>query len=186
MPTHEPDCSCGRGPSVAQGKWYGVRSYLHLFYEDCTGASPDGDRDGSSSQGSWAPLIWKVSLSTGTLFLLVGAAALATGSLVPPKLEGIGEEEFMVLDMQAVQYNHALGTCRLVGMALCAVAGALGAIGLLSCALALRRPQEEEQQLSPILRGSPPPRLPTTFTQAGTAVPFGISHVHGVQPRWDT
>ncbi|NXT47707.1 NRSN2 protein, partial [Pluvianellus socialis] len=128
MPTHESNCSCGRGPSVAQGKWYGVRSYLHLFYEDCTGASPDGDRDGSSPHGAWAPLIWKVSLSTGTLFLLVGAAALATGSLVPPKLEGIGEEEFMVLDMQAVRYNHALGTCRLVGMALCAAAGALGTV----------------------------------------------------------
>lgn len=127
-----------------------------------------------------------MSLSTGILFLLVGAAALATGSLVPPKLEGIGEEEFMVLDMQAVRYNHVLGTCRLVGTALCVAAGALGAIGLLSCALALRRPQEEEQQLSPILRGSPPPWPPTTFAQAGTAVPFGISRVHGVQPRWDT
>ncbi|NXN57318.1 NRSN2 protein, partial [Rynchops niger] len=128
MPTREPDCSCVRGPSMAQGKWYGVRSYLHLFYEDCTGASPDGDRDGSSSHGAWAPLIWKASLSTGTLFLLVGAVALATGSMVPPKLEGIGEEEFVVLDVQAVRYNHALGTCRLVGLALCAAAGVLGAI----------------------------------------------------------
>ncbi|NXJ57323.1 NRSN2 protein, partial [Spizaetus tyrannus] len=128
MPTREPNCSCGRGPSVVQGKWYGVRSYLHLFYEDCTGASPDGDGDGSSPHRAWAPLIWKVSLSTGTLFLLVGAAALAAVSLVPPKLEGIGEEEFMVLDVQAVRYNHALGTCRLVGTALCVAAGALGAI----------------------------------------------------------
>ncbi|NXK50187.1 NRSN2 protein, partial [Chauna torquata] len=117
--------------SVAQGKWYGVRSYLHLFYEDCTGASPDGDGDGSSPAqppGTWPSIIWKVSLSTGTLFLLAGVAALATGSLVPPKLEGIGEEEFVVLDPQAVRYNHALGTCRLLGTALCAAAGALGAV----------------------------------------------------------
>ncbi|NXT89227.1 NRSN2 protein, partial [Anhinga rufa] len=128
MPVHEPDCSCGRGPSVAQGKWYGVRSYLHLFYEDCTGASPDRDGDGSSPHGAWAPLIWKVSFSTGTLFLLVGTVALAAGSLVPPKLEGIGEEEFVVLDVQAVRYNHALGTCRLVGTALCVAAGLLGAV----------------------------------------------------------
>ncbi|NXE82690.1 NRSN2 protein, partial [Cochlearius cochlearius] len=128
MPARQPDCSCGHGPNVAQGKWYGVRSYLHLFYEDCTGASPDRDGDGSSPQGAWAPLIWKVSLSTGTLFLLAGAAALAAGCLVPPKLEGIGEEEFVVLDVQAVRYNQALGTCRLVGTALCAAAGVLGAI----------------------------------------------------------
>ena len=127
-----------------------------------------------------------MSLSTGTLFLLMGAAALAAGSLVPPKLEGIGEEEFVVLDVQAVRYNHALGTCRLVGMALCAAAGALGAVGILSCALAPCRPREEEQQLSPILRGSPPPQPPAAFAPAGTAMPFGISHVHGIQPRWDT
>ncbi|NXC72171.1 NRSN2 protein, partial [Anhinga anhinga] len=153
MPAHEPDRSCGRGPSVAQGKQYGVRSYLHLFYEDCTGASPDRDGDGSSPHGAWAPLIWKVSFSTGTLFLLVGAVALAAGSLVPPKLEGIREEEFVVLDVQAVRYNHALGTCRLVGTALCVAAGLLGAGGLLCWALAPRHPWEEEQQLSPIPEG---------------------------------
>ncbi|NXO59976.1 NRSN2 protein, partial [Aramus guarauna] len=58
MPARQPDCSCVRGPRVVQGKWYGVRSYLHLFYEDCTGASPDGDR--SLPHGAQAPLIWKV------------------------------------------------------------------------------------------------------------------------------
>lgn len=127
----------------------------------------------------------QVSLSTGTLFLLVGAAALAAGCLVPPKLEGIGEEEFVVLDVQAVRYNQALGTCRLVGMALCTAAGVLGAIGLLSCALAPRCPREEEQQLSPIPCGSPPPQPPAAFALAGTAMPFGVSRVHGVQPRPD-
>ncbi|NXL03055.1 NRSN2 protein, partial [Mesembrinibis cayennensis] len=112
MPAREPDCGHGRGPSVAQGKRYGVRSYLHLFYEDCSGASPDrdGDRDGSSPHAAWAPPIWQVSLCTGTPLLLVGAAALAAGSPVPPKLEGIGEEESVVPDVQAAWYNHALGT----------------------------------------------------------------------------
>ncbi|XP_035422965.1 neurensin-2 [Cygnus atratus] len=178
MPACGAACSCGRGPSVAQGRWYGVRSYLHLFYEDCTRASPDGDGAESSSArppGTWPSIIWKVSLSTGTLFLLAGAAALATGSLVPPRLEGIGEEDFVVLDLQAARYNRALGACRLLGLALCAAAGVLSAVGLLSCLLgraggAPRRPQEEEQQLSPILRDSP-------------AAPFGVSCIHGVQPR---
>ncbi|NXI40486.1 NRSN2 protein, partial [Galbula dea] len=128
MSACEQDCSCSRGPSVVQGKWYGVRSYLHLFYEDCAGASPDRDGARSSPHRAWAPFIWKVSFSTGTLLLLVGVTTLAAGSLVPPKLEGIGDEELLVLDTQAVQYNHALGTCRLLGMVLCAVAGVLGAI----------------------------------------------------------
>ncbi|XP_031412446.1 neurensin-2 isoform X3 [Meleagris gallopavo] len=111
MPTLQPSCSCSRGPSVAQGKWYGVRSYLHLFYEDCTGASPDGDTDESSPShphSVWPSIIWKVTLSTGTLFLLVGVAALTTGWLVPPRLEGIEEEDLVVLDVQAMRYNHVL------------------------------------------------------------------------------
>ncbi|NXH75546.1 NRSN2 protein, partial [Hydrobates tethys] len=169
MPTREPHYSCGRGPSVVQGKRYGVRSYLHLFYEDCTGASPDWDGDRSSPHGAWTPLIWKVSLSTGTLFLLVGAAALAAGSLVPPKLEGIGEEEFTVLDVQAVRYNHAPGTCRLVGMALCAAAGA----------------REEEQQLSPILCVQPLARhrwLWAQHSNGGGAGSFPDMSFHQTSP----
>ncbi|XP_065610448.1 neurensin-2 [Cyrtonyx montezumae] len=181
MPTLEPSCSCTRGPNVARGKWYGVRSYLHLFYEDCSGAGPDGDTDNSSPlhpHSVWPPIIWKVTLSTGALFLLVGAAALAAGWMVPPRLENVGEEELVVLDVQAMRYNLTLGTCRLLGTALCIVAVVLGTVGLLCCVLGRAGgtphcPREEEQQLSPILRGSP----------HGPAVPFGASQLHSVQPR---
>ncbi|XP_048818532.1 neurensin-2 [Lagopus muta] len=178
MPTLQPSCSCSRGPSVAQGKWYGVRSYLHLFYEDCAGVSPDGDTDESSPShpyGVWPSIIWKVTLSTGTLFLLVGVAALTTGWLVPPRLESIEEEDLVVLDVQAMRYNHVLSACRLLGTALCITAAVLGAVGLLCCVLgrAWGGPQEEEQQLSPILQSSP----------QGPTVPFGASQLHGVQPR---
>ncbi|XP_072206428.1 LOW QUALITY PROTEIN: neurensin-2 [Excalfactoria chinensis] len=177
MPALQPSCSCSRGPSVAQGKWYGVRSYLHLFYEDCTGAGPDGDTNESSPphpHAVWPSIIWKVTLSTGTLFLLVGLAALTTGWMLPPRLEGIEEEELVVLDVQAVRYNHVLAACRLLGTALCIAAAALGAVGLLCCVLgrAWGGSQEEEQQLSPILQSS---------TQ-GPAVPFGASQLCGVAP----
>uniref|UniRef100_A0A8V0YU07 Neurensin 2 n=1 Tax=Gallus gallus TaxID=9031 RepID=A0A8V0YU07_CHICK len=174
-----PPPSCSRGPSVAQGKWYGVRSYLHLFYEDCTGTGPDGDTDGSSPShphGVWPSIIWKVTLSAGTLFLLAGVAALSTGWLVPPGLEGIKEdkeEELVVLDMQAVRYNHVPGVCRLLGTALCITAAVLGAVGLLCWVLGRAwggRQEEEQQQLSPILQSSP----------QGHMVPFGASQLHGV------
>uniref|UniRef100_A0A8D0LCV0 NRSN2 protein n=1 Tax=Sphenodon punctatus TaxID=8508 RepID=A0A8D0LCV0_SPHPU len=60
MPTAcECPCSCARGPSVMRGKWYGVRSYLHLFYEDCTGASPDEDLDEPPARGGWPSMVWK-------------------------------------------------------------------------------------------------------------------------------
>lgn len=104
-------------------------------------------------------------------------AALAAGWMVPPKLEGIREEDFVVLDPRAARYNRAPGACRLLGLALCAAAAVLSAVGLLCCVLGpaggvLPCPQDEEQRLSPILRHSSPP-----------AVPFGASCVHGVQPR---
>ncbi|XP_074867904.1 neurensin-2 isoform X2 [Carettochelys insculpta] len=196
MSACDQSCSCSRGPSLKHGKWYGVRSYLHLFYEDCTGASLAEDTAEppvSRALGGWPALAWKVSLSAGTLLLLIGAAALATGSLVPPKLEGIGEEELMVLDLQAVAYNRALGTCRLVGAILCAVAGVLWAVGVLACVLGRaargRRgeEEEEEEQLSPILRESPPKKHSAiVLPPAAAAAPFGASRIHGVQPLRDT
>ncbi|XP_068556476.1 neurensin-2, partial [Anas acuta] len=175
-----PACSCGRGPGVAQGRWSGVRSYLHLFYEDCTRASPDGvgaEPSPARPPGTWPSVIWKVSLSMGTLLLLVGAAALGTGWLVPPKLEGIGEEDFVVLDLRAARYNRVLGACRVLGLGLCTVAAVLSAVGLLCCVLSPAGgvppcPQDEEQQLAHILRHSSHP-----------TVPFGASCVHSVQPR---
>ncbi|XP_050774366.1 neurensin-2 isoform X1 [Gopherus flavomarginatus] len=196
MPAHDQSCGCSRGPNVEHGKWYGVRSYLHLFYEDCTGAGLADDvteSPVSRAHGGWPSLVWKVSLSAGMLLLLIGAAALATGYLVPPKLEGIGEEEFMVLDLQAMAYNHALVTCRLVGTVLCAGAGALGVVGVLACMLgraARGGEEEEEQQLSPILRQSPLKKHSTIIVPpaaAGSpAVPFGASQIQNIQPKRDT
>lgn len=130
----------------------------------------------------------KATFSAGTLLLLVGAAALATGSLLPPKLEGIGEEEFVVLDQQAVEYNHALGICRAVGTVLCAIAGAL----LVSCALSsgLDRvngggkwgeKEDAGERLAPILQGCPPGQRGTVVTAA--PVPFQASWVQNIQPK---
>ncbi|XP_069507060.1 neurensin-2 [Ambystoma mexicanum] len=156
-------CGCVRGPTVTAGKWYGVRSYLHLFYEDCAGALPDDDLGSAPHphhhHGCQA-LLWKVSLSTGTLLLLIGMAALATGVLVPHRLEGIAEGQFVVVDQKAVEYNQALTICKVVGIVLCAAAGVLMASSLVSsivCRPARRaQEEEEEEQLSPILREGPP------------------------------
>nr|XP_056700900.1 LOW QUALITY PROTEIN: neurensin-2-like [Euleptes europaea] len=130
----------------------------------------------------------KATLSAGTL-LLIGAAALATGFLLPRKLEGIGAEEFIVLDQQAVEYNHALGICQAVGMVLCALARALLVTGALSSALARvnrgrKRGEEEEAEEepgSPLLRENPPGK----GSPVGSAIPllFRASWVQNIQPK---
>lgn len=143
---------------------------------------------------------FQISLSLGTLLLLLGVAALTTGYAVPPKLEGIGEGEFLMLDQRAADYNQALGTCRLAGTMLCVIAGVLLVICLfwaMTCWLSQdikAEPlgieadghvevfgDESEQQLSPIFHDvsgqswfSPP------------ASPFGQSSVQTIQPKQDS
>ena len=126
-------------------------------------------------------------------------AALITGYAVPPKLEGIGEGEFLVLDQQAADYNQALVTCRLAGTVLCGAAGTLLAICLIWAMTGWLGQDtkaepldteadghvevfgdELEQQLSPIFRDAsvqswfPPP---TSH--------FGQSSVQTIQPKRD-
>lgn len=126
-------------------------------------------------------------------------AALTTGYAVPPKLEGIGEGEFLVLDQRAADYNKALGTCRLAGTVLCGAAGILLAICMFwaTTGWLSQDPKAEpldsetdghmevfgdelEQQLSPIFHDasgrswfSPP------------ASHFGQSSVQTIQPKRD-
>ncbi|XP_036607870.1 neurensin-2 [Trichosurus vulpecula] len=165
MPARERPCACGRGPHEDHGKWNGVRSYLHLFYEDCGGAAhPEEVEDPTPNNQDtcdWSSSFWKGVVSLSLLLLLLGAAALTTGYAVPPKLEGIGAGEFLVLDQRAAQYNKALGTCRLAGSALCAVAAILLSTCMLLVLLTRLKPEpkaepadredEEAQQRAPIL-----------------------------------
>ncbi|XP_054836453.1 neurensin-2 [Eublepharis macularius] len=191
--TCDPLCGCRCGSNVEQGKWYGVHSYLHLFYEDCTSAHLDEASKPSTTTAcsGWTSVLWKVTLSAGILLSLIGAAALATGFLLPPKMEGISAEEFVVLDQQAVEYNYALGICRAVGTVLCTVAGVL----LVTCALSFTlarvnregKPREaeeaEEEPRSPLLPENPPGQ----GSAVGTTTPLGFrpSWVQSIWPTTD-
>nr|XP_012610611.1 neurensin-2 [Microcebus murinus] len=203
MPSCVRSCHCGRGPNVEDGKWYGVRSYLHLFYEDCAGTALSDDPEGPPvlcPRQPWPSLCWKISLSSGTLLLLLGVAALTTGYAVPPKLEGIGEGEFLVLDQRAADYNQALGTCRLAGTALCAAAGVLLAIclfwamtGWLSQDTKAEPLDTEGDGHMEVFGDEPEQQLSPIFCDAGgqswfspPAGPFGQSSVQTIQPKRDS
>ncbi|KAM6147825.1 neurensin-2 [Erethizon dorsatum] len=197
-----PSCACSRGATVEESKWQGVWSYLHLFYEDCAGTTLSDDPEGPPAlcpHQPWPSLCWKISLSSGTLLLLLGIAALTTGYAVPPKLETVSNVELPLLDERAADYNKALSTCRLVGTALCGAAGILLTICLLWAMSGWLNPDtkaepldteadgrvevfrdEPEQPLSPIFRDASGQSWFSTPTS-----PFGQSSTQTIQPKRD-
>ncbi|XP_067904953.1 neurensin-1-like [Heterodontus francisci] len=173
---------------------YGVRSYLHLFYEDCTGSMlEDDDPDGLSMQRSssgWRSALWKVGLSAGTILFLVGLATVTTGYLVPPKIEGIGEADFLVVDKRAIEYNEALEVSKLVGAILFSVGGTAIAACVLVLTISRHTPRDEERQFSPIQKEGPLEikykAVLKTGSPGDTQIPVSLSRVQSVQPKTGT
>ncbi|XP_017366889.2 neurensin-2, partial [Cebus imitator] len=142
----------------------------------------------------------QISLSSGILLMLLGVAALTTGYAVPPKLEGIGEGEFLVLDRQAADYNQALGTCRLAGIALCGAAGVLLAICLFWVMMGWLSQDTKAEPLDPeadshmeVFGDEPDQQLSPIFHDASgqswfssPTSPFGQSSVQTIQPKRDS
>lgn len=53
---------CGSEYGAVNGHQYGVRSYLHQFYEECTGSLWDREADFQTqrSPSRWSSVLWKV------------------------------------------------------------------------------------------------------------------------------
>ncbi|XP_067856862.1 neurensin-1-like [Heptranchias perlo] len=180
------------GPAEEQR--YGVRSYLHLFYEDCTGSMLEEDGldqlDTQRSSSGWRSVLWKVGLSAGTILFLVGMATVTTGYLVPPKIEGIGEADFLVVDKHAIEYNEALEVSKLVGAVLFSVGGTAIAACVLVLTVSRPTPRDEETQFSPILKEEPVETKHKAVIKTGspgnTQIPVSLSRVQSIQPKTGT
>ncbi|KAF6110384.1 neurensin 1 [Phyllostomus discolor] len=120
-------CGSKQTRAAAEGGYqrYGVRSYLHQFYEDCTTSiwEYEDDFQIQRSPNRWSSVFWKVGLISGTVFVILGLAVLAVGFLVPTKIEAFGEADFVVVDTHAVQFNGALDMCKLAGAILFCIEG---------------------------------------------------------------
>uniref|UniRef100_UPI00398F7DA1 neurensin-1-like n=1 Tax=Pristiophorus japonicus TaxID=55135 RepID=UPI00398F7DA1 len=177
---------------TAEEKRYGVRSYLHLFYEDCTGSMLEDDDQLNTQRSSsgWRSALWKVGLSAGTILFLVGMATVTTGYLVPPKIEGIGEADFLVVDRRAIEYNEALEVSKLVGAILFSVGGTAIAACVLVLTVSRHTPREEERQFSPVLKEGPLEAKHKAVLKTGspgsTQIPVSLSRVQSIQPKTGT
>ncbi|XP_004563724.3 neurensin 1-like [Maylandia zebra] len=115
---------------------FGVRSYLHHFYEECSSSmwerDPE-DRGFVQSQRSalwWNSAVWKVSLALGVLILTAGIATLSVGYSTPPKIESFGEGDLFFVDTQAISFNKGLHFSAAAGIGLSCLGSALAAMGV--------------------------------------------------------
>eukprot|EP00102_Acyrthosiphon_pisum_P015134 XP_008185555.1 PREDICTED: neurensin-1 isoform X2 [Acyrthosiphon pisum] len=109
---------------------FGVKSYLHEFYDD-----PDGNESFQDCGGGdddfkyfvepevrWYRHCYGVYAVLGLAVMAVGAMAMAAGHLIPAKDPVVGRSVHMeVIDRRAVSFNDHLASCRYVGSVVFAV-----------------------------------------------------------------
>ncbi|CAH1255251.1 NRSN1 [Branchiostoma lanceolatum] len=113
---------------------FGVRSYLHQFYEDCAGIRRNSldshPYDNPYLSDDFRYLInpkprrstyiwWKVAMVCGFSLMAFGAVALMAGYLVPPRRELVGYLGGVpVVDSVATDLNYKLDACKVAGLIL--------------------------------------------------------------------
>ncbi|XP_042362764.1 neurensin 1-like [Plectropomus leopardus] len=135
----EPCVSGGESSSSEAGSsclQFGVRSYLHHFYEECSSSTWERDPEEQGfvqSQRSalwWNSAVWKVSLALGLLILTAGIASLSVGYSTPHKIESFGEGDLFFVDTQAVSFNRGLHLSTSAGIGLFCLGSALAVMGV--------------------------------------------------------
>jgi len=131
----------GHSPKVNYSKCpmsnyvFGVKSYLHHFYEADGGTCPTEDEEEHlvRSHRRCASIWWKVFVWIGINFLVFGLIGVCVGYLVPAKQIVIGSiaKDVEVIDPGAITFNFNLDVCKLVGLVLFCIGGITLATALL-------------------------------------------------------
>ncbi|KAM4724817.1 neurensin 1-like isoform 2-T2 [Anableps anableps] len=115
---------------------FGVRSYLHHFYEECSSSMWERDPENRGSVHSqrsalwWNSAVWKVSLALGLLMLTAGIVSLSIAYSTPHKIESFGEGDLFFVDPQAISYNRGLHLSTASGIGLSCLGSALAVMGV--------------------------------------------------------
>ncbi|XP_062414475.1 neurensin 1-like [Pungitius pungitius] len=128
--------SCGReaGSSCLR---FGVRSYLHHFYQECSSSVRERDPPGGRGRVRrprstlwWKSAVWKVYLALGLPVLTLGIAILSVGYSTPHRIESFGEGDLFFVDTEAVSFNRGLRLSAAAGVGLACLGSALAAMGV--------------------------------------------------------
>ncbi|KAK1804917.1 hypothetical protein P4O66_019289 [Electrophorus voltai] len=160
---------------------FGVKSYLHHFYEECTASVWEQEESpGQSSPQCWSAGICRVPLVLGTVVLAAGLVVLAMGFIVPSRIEAFGEGELLFVDQKAVRHNQGLQACVQAGTGMLSLGGLLLAAGFLVSALSRPTPRPDTRE-----HGSRAAKLvtkPPSPAAGDGAGLFAVSKVESVQP----
>lgn len=117
---------------------YGVKSYLHHFYDSGSFKDPSIYEDDyqyllpNRRRRICNSIWWKVFVWIGANFLVFGTVGVLVGYLVPPRPIIIASTENLDLkDNNAEVYNFKLDVCKLVGLALFCMGGVTLTLALL-------------------------------------------------------
>ncbi|XP_028820133.1 neurensin 1-like [Denticeps clupeoides] len=176
---------------------FGVRSYLHHFYEECTASVWERHEDFQTQRSPHrlSSGLWKVSLAFGTLVMATGLVVFVAGFSIPSRIEAFGEGELLFVDRQAVRFNQGLHLSVQVGAGMLCLGGLLVAGGLLMSAFSKTPDKGDEQHPQPRKRRkerkrsqagvkvpSEPVTKPPSPVSGEAGVPVTLSKVENVQP----
>ncbi|TRY93870.1 hypothetical protein DNTS_023781 [Danionella cerebrum] len=179
-----PEQGAAGALSGDHGEGFGVRSYLHQFYEECTGSAWESEHtlQMQRARSRWRSIVWKACFSVGAVLSLCGLSVLLVGFLTSPRLESFGQEDLLFVDGRAVRFNQALEGCKLAGAVLISVGTAGVVLGLMMGYCVQRGASKEGEYLWGF--AEQPTGQTHTHTPGGDGtVPITLSRVQNVQPR---
>ncbi|XP_013417041.1 LOW QUALITY PROTEIN: neurensin-1-like [Lingula anatina] len=119
--------------------YFGVKSYLHYFYESGFKDPKVYEEDDSAyllrpnNRRKWCRSVWwKVFSWIGVSLLVIGLVGILVGYVTPKKAHIIEKDgETAVIDKDAIYYNYNFDAVKLVGLVVFCIGGATIAISLL-------------------------------------------------------
>ncbi len=172
---------------------FGVRSYLHHFYDTHFYKDPDlYEQDGDDLRYLLHPnprrrrctsIWWKVFVWIGANFLIFGIIGVLIGYLVPqrPLIVGSIGDNIEIVDREAISFNFNLDVCKLVGLILFCVGGLTLTVALLFPSFLHQYCDDDRRDSSFKVSASPSDEKQPLRSPLEMSIPYS-SQVTSVQP----
>ncbi|RNA41939.1 neurensin-1 [Brachionus plicatilis] len=121
----------GRATAAKFGLCFGVKSYLHEFYDQSSIRS--ADYAPKRARDKKMRIMWMFVFGMGMVALLTGTSLLAFGFLSQQKKVIVDkfEDKTEIIDKYAIEYNQYIESCRAFGLFLFIIGGIVVSISLI-------------------------------------------------------